>query len=108
MGTKGKGTQEAKVENNTQQQKDYSHEDIYQKLEGIESKIDSSSRVQKFGIIYALGAAFVILGLSFFPYLLEQIGISTTRFYLNSIGFIILGSITMIAAYIISRRRSQK
>ena len=107
-GDKQERTQEAKVENNAQQQKGYSHKDIYQKLEGVEKKIDSSSQTQKSGIIYALGAAFVILGLSLWPGFLELIGIGTGGFYVNSVLFIILGFITMFFAYITTRQRKKR
>jgi len=104
LGNKGMGTKEVKVENTTQQKR-FLNKDIYLKLEGIEKKIDSSSRTQRFGILYALGVAFIILGLSYWPGLLELIEIDTGRFYLiNPIVLIMLGSITLIGAYIVSRR----
>ena len=104
MGTKGRETQEAKVENNTQQQPDYSYKAIFQKMESIENKIDSSSQTQILSIFYALGAAFMILGLSYWPGLLEQIGMDTARFYLiNPVALLVLGFITMLLAAPISK-----
>lgn len=97
-----------KKESGIQQPKSVSNEDIYEKLEDLENKIESSTQLQKFGIIYALGAAFVILGLSQWPGLLERLGIDTTRYYANSIAFIILGTATMILAFSISRRRKNE
>ena len=105
-GDKGRRTQEVKIENNVQQQKDYSHQEIYRKFEGIENKIDSSSRIQKFGIIYALGAASIILGLSYWPGFLEHIGIDTTRFYfINPVALLALGSATIIYARVSQRAK---
>lgn len=110
MGTrerKCKKVQEAKVEDNIQQQEGHSHEDIYKKLRCIERKIESSSRTQKSGIIYALGAAFVILGLSYWPGLMEHLGMDTARFYfINPVALIVLGFIAMILAYVVGRQRS--
>jgi len=106
LGDKGKGAQEAKTKNDTQKP-DYSHKGIYRRLRDIENKIDSSRRIQNFAFIYALGAAFVILGLSRWSDFLELIGLDTAGGSINPIAFIILGSITMILAYIVSRRRSR-
>ena len=108
MGTKGRVSGEAKVENNAQQQEGYSLEDIYKKLGCIERKVDSSSRTQKFVFLYALGAAFVILGLSYWPGLLEHIGMDTARFYfINPLAFIVLGFIAMICARVFQRAKKK-
>lgn len=105
--SKGRRIQEAKVGNNIQKQEGYSQEDIYRKLESIEKKVDSSNRTQKRIALYALGAAFVILGFSYWPGLLEHIGMDTARFYfINPVALIVLGFITMILAYVIGRQRS--
>lgn len=107
-GDKRRGMQEAKVENNTQQQEEYSHKDIYSKLEDIEKKVDSSSRTQKSVFLYAIGAAFVILGLSYWPGLLERIGMDTATFYLtNSLGLIVLGFIAIISAIVFQRAQKK-
>ncbi len=108
-GDKGIGMQEAEVENNRQQKKAIRIKDIYRKLEGIENRIDSSSRTQKFAFLYALGAAFVILGLSYWPGLLQQLGIDTARFYLiNPMAFIVLGFIAIIYARVFQRAKKKK
>jgi len=104
---KRKGTQEAEVESSTQQQKDYSHKGIYQKLEDIEEGIKSSSQTQKFGILYALGVAFIVLALSYMPALFEHAGIATASFYsINISGFIGLG--TFLLVYALQIRRGTK
>jgi len=108
MGTKGRVSGEAKTENNAHQQKGYSHKDIYSKLESIEKMVDSSSRTQKFVFLYALGAAFVILGLSHWPGFLEYIGMDTARFYLiNPVAFIVLGFIAIICARMFQRAKKK-
>jgi len=111
MGTKEREcekVQEAKVENNTQQEEAHSHEDIYKKLVCIERKIESSSRAQKVIFAFALGVAFVFLGLSYWPGLLELIGMDTARFYfINPVAFIVLGFIAIIYA-LVSQRAKKK
>jgi RNA polymerase subunit RPABC4/transcription elongation factor Spt4 len=102
LGDKGKAIQEAEVKDDTQQ-KGCSHKDICSKLDGIEKKIESGTRIQKFGVVYALGAAFTILGFSQWPGLMDELGIDTARYYVNSIFFIVIGFYTMIAAFFISR-----
>jgi hypothetical protein len=106
------GTEERKNIEKPKQQKGYSDKDIYLKLESIEKKlksvennIDSSKRTQIRIGLYALGAAFVILGLSLWSDFLQLIGIDTARGSINPIGYIILGSITIISAHIVSRPR---
>lgn len=113
MGTKDrnivKKAEKAKAENKAPQQKGYSHKDIYRKLGDIENKIDSTNRTQIFVFLYALGVAFVILGLSYWPGLLEHIGMDTARFYLtNPVAFIVLGSIVIIYARLFQRAKKKK
>jgi len=108
LGDKGGEIQETEVKDDAQQQKGYSHKVICSKLDSIEKKIESSTRIQKFGIVYALGAAFAILGFSQWPGLLERLGIDTTRYYANSIFYILIGFYTMIVAFFISRQKKKK
>ena len=91
-----------------QKRNSISNEDIYRKLEDLESKVEFSTRIQKFGIVYAIGAAFAILGFSQWPGLLERLGIDTTRYYAYSIFYILIGSYTMIIAFFISRQKKNK
>ena len=107
--SKGRKLQETKIEDNTEKLGGISHKDIYSKLDDIENTIKSSTQIQKIGILYALGGAFVILGFSLWPGLLERLGMDTTRFYLtNPVAFIALGSIAMIYAYTLSRQKKKK
>jgi len=101
-------TEEAKVENNTQQQEGCSNEDIYSKLARIERKIDFSSLTQRNIAFYALGTAFVILGVSLWPGFLEWIGIGKGSFYINSIAFWVLGVIPIIYAAVSQRAGKKK
>ena len=108
LGDGGRKTQEAEVKNSTQQ-KDYSHKDIYRKLKDIENKIESSTQIQKFGIIYVLGAAFIILGLSYWLALLQRTGMDTPRFYLiNVSGLLALGTFALVYAFTFRRRAEGK
>lgn len=91
-----------------QQPKSVSNEAIYKKLKNLESEVKSGTQIQKFGILYALGVAFVILGFSLWPGLLEILGLDPTRFYANSIVFIVLGITAMIYAYTLSRQKKNK
>lgn len=107
MGTrerKCEKVQEAKVENNAQQQEAHSHEDIYNKLVCIERKIEGSGRTQVAAFAYAVGVAFVILGLSYWPGLLEHLGMGTATFYfINPVAIIVLGFIAIIYARVLQR-----
>jgi len=102
-------TEEAKVENNTQQQEGCSNEDIYSKLAHIERKIDLSSLTQRSIAFYTLGTAFVILGVSLWPGLLEYIGMDMARFYsINPVALIVLGFIAIIYASVSQRAGREK
>ena len=106
LGNKERETQEAKVENDAQKP-DYSHKGIYRRLEDIENKIDSTSRTQKFVALYALGVAFIILGFSQWPDFLQLIGIDSSQGSILPVGYITLGSITLILARFVSRPRQE-
>ena len=82
------------------------HRNLETKLETIEEKIDSSNRIQKFGILYPMGAAFVILGLTYWPGLMDALGLNTADFYVRTpIALIALGSATMIFAFLMQRNK---
>lgn len=92
LGDTGKVAQEAKT-------KSYSPEDIYNKLESIEHKIDSSSRTQIRVGLNTLGAALIFLGLSYYLAFLQRVNLDTTTFYsINISGLLALGVFTLVFA----------
>jgi len=112
MGTKERETQEAKVENDAQKPV-YSNKGIYLKLESvekkIEKKIDSSSRIQKLTFIYAIGVAFIILGLSYYFAFLQSTGRDMTTFYLINIpGLLAIGAFVLVYASLRSKKGEEQ
>ncbi len=89
------------------QRKGYSNKDIYLKLESVEKRIYFSHRTQIRIGLSAVGIAFVILGLSLWSDFLQLIGIDSSQGSILPIGYIIMGAITMICAYIVTRPRQE-
>jgi hypothetical protein len=90
-----------------QKPKSVTNEDIYKKLEGLEDKVESGTHIQKFGIIYAIGVAFIILGLSLLPAFLQSTGIDMKSFYrINISGLLAVGTFALV--YALSRKRGKR
>jgi len=98
----------AKLQEEKGQRESHHCEDIYKKLESIESKVDSGNRIQKFGIIYTIGVAVGILGLTYLPGTLEHWGTELGAFYFRN-SFVLMGFGLVTCAYaMFSQRRSDK
>lgn len=105
----------AKMNNNIKRQdgnpsKDIHHksEAIENRLKSIEDKIDSSGRIQRFSVVYALGAAAVFLGLAHWDGFLEALGCDTRLFYTLSPVSVVLGFLAIGIVYFRLRREKPK
>jgi len=98
-----------KAKSKIYESKEITNEDIYNKLGAIEDRIEHGSIVQVVLFLFAIGLALVILGLTYWPGLLEKLGIDTTEFYArNPITLIILGMIPVFYAIYLARRMKKR